>query len=178
MIGVAYVDISPLHYVNASETSRMISGYYHIVDRHMIQNSQQLTNISTTSMGNLSFGQLKLTISVDRELMHSQQARNQIKATFDEPLFASQTFGGQNKLNFEDEEAELEEFESNSSVLKSTLKPAESKFISQTIERIQANMQYDEESLRSAHAQNMSDLDALTKRLQLSLRGEDESIQL
>ena len=56
MIGVAYVDISPLHYVNASETSRMISGYYHIVDRSMIQNSQQLTNISTTSMGNLSFG--------------------------------------------------------------------------------------------------------------------------
>ena len=38
-------------------------------------------------------------------------------------------------------------------------------------------MHYDEDSLRSAHAQNMSDLDALTKRLQLSLRGEEESFQ-
>jgi len=67
-------------------------------------------------------------------------------------VFASQTFGGKQKLNFEDEEEEVEEFESYSSVLKSTLKPAESKFISQTIERIQANLQYDEDSLRSAHA--------------------------
>ena len=67
-------------------------------------------------------------------------------------MFASQTFGGKQKLNFEDEEEEVEEFESYSSVLKSTLKPAESKFISQTIERIQANLQYDEDSLRSAHA--------------------------
>jgi len=67
-------------------------------------------------------------------------------------VFASQTFGGKQKLNFEDEEEEVEEFESYSSVLKSTLRPAESKFISQTIERIQANLQYDEDSLRSAHA--------------------------
>ncbi len=36
LIGVAYVDISPLHYLNSQETSRMISGYYHVVDRSMI----------------------------------------------------------------------------------------------------------------------------------------------
>jgi len=78
-------------------------------------------------MNNLSFGQLKLTINVDRELMHSEVPR-------EENPFVSQTFGGNSKLKFEDVEDDAEELVSGH--LMSTLKPEESKFISQTIDRI------------------------------------------
>ncbi len=60
------------------------------------------------------------------------------------------------------------------SVLKSTLKQGESKYISKAIERIEGNMADDEAELRQTHAQNMSDLDALTKKLQQSLQGHND----
>jgi hypothetical protein len=34
----------------------MISGYYHIVDKNVIQNSMQLTSIDSTALGHLSHG--------------------------------------------------------------------------------------------------------------------------
>ena len=36
LIGVAFVDISSLYHLNAAEASRMISGYYHLVDKQII----------------------------------------------------------------------------------------------------------------------------------------------
>ena len=63
--------------------------------------------------------------------------------------FISQTFGGNSRLKFEDVEDDAEE---STGHLVSTLKPEESKFISQTIDRIQANISQDEDTLRSAHA--------------------------
>ena len=119
-------------------------------------------------MNNLSFGQLKLTINVDRELMHAEVPRE------DNP-FVSQTFGGNSKLKFEDVEDDAEELVSGH--LMSTLKPEESKFISQTIDRIQATISQDEDTLRSAHAQNMSDLEALTRKLQLSLQEGEQQFE-
>ena len=121
----------------------MISGYYHVVDRNMIQNSQQLTNITAASMSNFSFGQLKLTINIDRDVMSAEIPRQ-------ENPFVSQTFGGHSKLKFEDVEDDAVELVSEHLI--STLKPEESKFISQTIDRIQATISQDEETLRSAHA--------------------------
>jgi hypothetical protein len=39
LIGVAFVDISSLYHLNSAEASRMISGYYHLVDRAAIENN-------------------------------------------------------------------------------------------------------------------------------------------
>jgi hypothetical protein len=46
----------------------MISGYYHVVDKNVVQNSMQLTSIDSSAMGHLSNGQLKVTITTDRGL--------------------------------------------------------------------------------------------------------------
>lgn len=39
LIGVAFVDISSLYHLNSAEVSRMISGYYHVVDRNNIKSN-------------------------------------------------------------------------------------------------------------------------------------------
>jgi hypothetical protein len=56
LIGVAFIDISSLHYVNSQETSRALSGYYHLVDRTLVQNSLQLSSLNSNALGNLSNG--------------------------------------------------------------------------------------------------------------------------
>mgnify|MGYP000957819657 CR=1 FL=1 len=43
LLGVAFVDISSLYHLNSAEASRMISGYYHVVDRQAIKSNIQLS---------------------------------------------------------------------------------------------------------------------------------------
>ena len=82
MIGIAFVDISSLYLRNSAEASAMISGYYHVVDRNVIRNSMQMTSIDSTAMGNLSQGQLKVTIMPSRDLKTQKN-----------PFQHSETFG-------------------------------------------------------------------------------------
>lgn len=70
MIGVAFVDISSLYLLNSAEASRMISGYYHIVARDAIQSNVQLSKMNSADLNRLSFGQLKVTLMMDKDLMH------------------------------------------------------------------------------------------------------------
>lgn len=56
LIGVSFIDISSLYHLNSAEASRMISGYYHVVDRQAIKSNIQLSQVNSSDMNKLSNG--------------------------------------------------------------------------------------------------------------------------
>lgn len=106
-IGVAFVDISSLYHLNSAEASRMISGYYHLVDRQTISSNIQLSQVNSTDINKLSRGQLKITLTIDKTLTHLRDSsHNNVTTAFEETKQAGQTFGGKKSLVFgaEDED--------------------------------------------------------------------------
>jgi hypothetical protein len=70
LIGVCFVDISSLYHLNSAEASRMISGYYHCIDRQAIRNNTQLSQVNSQDINKISNGQLKITLLIDKTLTH------------------------------------------------------------------------------------------------------------
>lgn len=60
------------------------------------------------------------------------------------------------------------------SVLESTLKPQTQQYIAQTINRIEGTISNDETALKSAHLQNMSDLDQMLAKMKQTLNSHDD----
>lgn len=152
LMGVAFVDISSLYHLNSAEASRMVSGYYHIVSRDAMKSNMQLSSMNSTDLNKLSFGQLKVTLLMDRELIH---LRPEPEVEFKQSSPQKQaTFGGQTssfaaRVEFPEDNEQEEDFTQND------------------------DSRHSHEQLRQKLLTSLSDLDSIQERMQRSLAGEE-----